>query len=66
MPTQETNAKTLGFLCCKSKPITSKAWIDHIGYVPGQKIMFNARVDNPNKQRMIGSKVQLIEVNATF
>jgi len=61
MPTGGTNAKTLGFLCCKSKPITSKAWIDHIGYVPGQKIMFNARVDNPNKKRMRGSKVQLIE-----
>jgi len=61
MPTEGTNSKTLGFLFCQSKPITVKAWLDHIGYVPGQNIMFCALVNNPTNKKMRGTKVQLIQ-----
>ena len=54
--------KQMGFCCCKSKPITARAWIDQIGYVPGEKILFNGRVDNPTGKTMRQSKVQLVEV----
>ena len=63
MPTEGTNSKTLGFLFCQSKPITVKAWLDHIGYVPGQNIMFCALVNNPTNKKMRGTKVQLIQVS---
>ena len=62
MATEGTNKKTMGILFWESKPITAKVWVDRMGYVPGEKIFFNARVDNPTNKKMRGSKVQLVEV----
>jgi|ERR1712071_70934 len=59
--TEGSDMKQMGFCCCKSKPITARAWIDQIGYVPGEKILFNGRVDNPTGKTMRQSKVQLVE-----
>jgi len=61
MATEGTNKKTMGILFWESKPITAKVWVDRMGYVPGEKIFVNARVDNPTNKKMRGSKVQLVE-----
>ena len=62
MPVQASGFKTLGILCCKSNPITAKLWLDRCGYVPGEKIYFNAEVENLSRKTMRGTKVQIIEV----
>jgi hypothetical protein len=59
---QASGFKALGILCCKSNPITAKFWLDRCGYVPGEKIIFNAEVENLTRKTMRGSKVQIIEV----
>lgn len=64
-PVQASGFKTLGVLCCKSNPITAKFWLDRAGHVPGEKINFNAEVENLSRKNMRGSKVQIIEVTIT-
>ena len=54
--------KTLGIFCCQSNPITAKFWMERVGYVPGEKIYFNAEVENLSRKSMHGSKVEIIEV----
>jgi len=64
MPTSSTATKTLGCWCCKSGPITAKAWLSQTGHVPGQTLYFNAEVENLSGKKMRGSRVQLVEVSA--
>ena len=56
------DSKTLGLLCCQSGPITAKVWLDRVGYVPGEKILFNAEVENLSRKKMRGTRVQIVEV----
>jgi hypothetical protein len=62
MPVEASDYKTLGLFCCQSNPITARFSLDRMGYVPGEKIYFNAEVENLSRQVMHGSKFQLIEV----
>ncbi|XP_057375199.1 arrestin domain-containing protein 17-like [Daphnia carinata] len=61
VPVRATGFKTLGILCCKSNPIMATFWLDRAGYVPGEKIILNAEVENLTRKRMRGSKIQIIE-----
>ncbi len=63
MPTSSTATKTLGCWCCKSGPITAKAWLSQTGHVPGQTLYLNAEIENLSRKKMRGSKVQLVEVS---
>ena len=63
MPTSSTATKTLGCWCCKSGPITAKAWLSQTGHVPGQTLYLNAEVENCSGKKMRGSRVQLVEVS---
>ena len=48
--------------CCRtSGPITVRAWVEHIGYVPGQTLLFYAEVENKSRKMMNGTKMQLIQ-----
>jgi hypothetical protein len=62
MVVEVSDFKTLGLFCCRSNPITARFWLDRMGYVPGEKIYFNAEVENLSRKTMHGSKFQLIEV----
>ena len=62
MVVEVSDFKTLGLFCCQSNPITPRFWLDRMGYVPGEKIYFNAEVENLSRKTMHGSKFQLIEV----
>ena len=62
MPTSSTNSTMLGCCCCKSGPITAKAWINQIGHAPGQVVYFSAKVENLSGKRLNGSRVQLLQV----
>lgn len=62
VPIQASGFKTLRILGFTSNPITAKFWLDRAGYVPGEKMKFNAEVENLTRKRMRGSKIQIIEV----
>uniref|UniRef100_A0A0P6EZD4 Arrestin domain-containing protein n=1 Tax=Daphnia magna TaxID=35525 RepID=A0A0P6EZD4_9CRUS len=61
VPIQASGFKTLRILGFTSNPITAKFWLDRAGYVPGEKMKFNAEVENLTRKRMRGSKIQIIE-----
>jgi hypothetical protein len=44
------------------KRIMADAWLDRSGYVPGEKIQFNANIDNFSGKSVRGTTVQLIQV----
>ena len=60
MPVHASGCKTLGIF--QSNPITATFWIDHQGFVPGEIIYFNAKVENFTGKTMRGTKVQIIQV----
>jgi len=62
LPVSSTESKNLCCWCCKSGPITVKAWINRAGHVPGETVYFNAEVENLSRRKMRGSKLQLVEV----
>nr|CAH0110052.1 unnamed protein product [Daphnia galeata] len=43
------------------KRIMADAWLDRSGYVPGEKIQFNANIDNFSGKSVRGTTVQLIQ-----
>ncbi len=42
--------------------IMADVWLDRTGYVPGDKIEFNAMIDNKSGKYVPGTTVQLIQV----
>jgi hypothetical protein len=44
------------------KRIMADVWLDRTGYVPGEKIQFNANIDNYSGKSVRGTTVQLIQV----
>ena len=38
-------------------------WLDRSGYVPGEKIHFNANIDNYSGKSVRGTTVQFIQAN---
>jgi uncharacterized protein YfaS (alpha-2-macroglobulin family) len=37
-------------------------WLDRTGYIPGEKIEFNAKIDNKSGKYVRGTTIQLIQV----
>ena len=62
MPVQGTESQSRFCLCCASRPIEARAWLDHLAYVPGQNIFFSAQVFNRSGGLMSGSQVKLVQV----
>lgn len=61
MPGSGSAVKNKFSLLRTSGPISIKVWIDHCGFVPGQKIFFNATIDNQSGDQCRETKVQLIQ-----
>jgi hypothetical protein len=48
------------------KRIMADVWLDRTGYVPGEKIQFNANIDNYSGKSVRGTTVQLIQVQQSY
>ena len=46
---------------CASQPLSARAWISKMGFVPGERVLFTAHVRVPSGGSMLGSKVQLMQ-----
>ena len=53
------NQKTLGFLCCKTGPLTLTASTDRGGYCPGENILVTAHIGNNTNKEMRRVKATL-------
>jgi len=51
-----------GYWMFKTGPVMAKAWIDRAGYVPGEKILFSAEIENGSGRDISSSKVTFVEV----
>jgi Arrestin (or S-antigen), C-terminal domain len=61
VPTTGAKRKTSGCCISTSEPITARAWVEHIGYVPGQILLFYAEVETKSRRMVSGTTVQLIQ-----
>ena len=59
LPRRGENQKTLGFLCCKTGPLTLTASTDRGGYCPGENILVTAHVGNDTNKEMRRLKATL-------
>nr|CAG4641027.1 EOG090X09LQ [Eulimnadia texana] len=60
-PVKNEDTKHICCLCCRSGPITARAWLDHTGFVPGETLFFCGEVDNQSGKRLEATKLRLVE-----
>ncbi|CAL4131692.1 unnamed protein product, partial [Meganyctiphanes norvegica] len=64
-PVSADASKTICCLCCTSGPISLALQINRSGFVPGEKLYFNAECSNQSNRCITSSKVEILQV-ATF
>ncbi|CAL4127936.1 unnamed protein product, partial [Meganyctiphanes norvegica] len=52
VPAAVSNHLYLGWLCCKSGPLSITLSVDHCGYVPGEKLKINAECSNMSNKNI--------------
>ena len=57
-----TGSKTLFCLCCMSGPISVTVYTNKSGYVPGERIIVNAEIENLSNLNIRASHVKLMQV----
>ena len=64
-PVGTKDHKSLCCLCCKSGPISVTMILNRSGFVPGEKLIINAEIDNKSNKTMDGSQI-LLQQTTTF
>ncbi|KAL9979587.1 hypothetical protein ACROYT_G017268 [Oculina patagonica] len=60
-PSVKQEDRMLGWPCCPSGQLHSKARIDRLAYCPGQQVKISGNINNESGKQVVGTEVQLVQ-----
>ena len=57
-------SESVGWFCCPSGDVSADLTLGKTGYVPGEKILFRANIDNQCDKEMKDARARIIQVSA--